>query len=289
MNYYLLVIGFAIVGIFVTGFRIVRPTQRGLIETFGKYTKSVQPGLTYIIPFIQTLIKIDVTENIANADTQIIITKDNLNAKVNAQIYYKVKIDEVNLKASQYNVSDYEYQIVQLARTTLRNIIGSMTLTETNNDRNKINKDLMTTLKQETENWGIEVVRAELQEIDPPEDVQQAMNQIVIAENDKKSAVDFATAKETQADGEKRASIKSAEGRARAVEIEADAKAKAIKTVNEAAEKYFIGNAQIMKQLEVTQASLENNSKIILTEKGINPVVVLGDSAIITSNKKVKQ
>ena len=133
------------------------------------------------------------------------------------------------------------------------------------------------------------MVRTELKEIDPPKDVQETMNKVVKAENEKIAAVDYATARETQADGERRAAIKIAEGGAKAVEIEAKAKAEAIKLVNESADRYFKGNAQLLKQFEVTEESLKNNSKIILTEKGIQPVIIFGDEKVIPIKPLLKK
>lgn len=261
----------------LSGIRIVRPVEKGLIERLGKYNRYAQPGFHWIIPIVENMYKVNITETMVDAQPQEIITKDRLNAMVDAQVYFKVKDDEDSIKSSQYNVFNYKHQIVQLARTTLRNIIGTLTLESANSERDKINSDLMNTLSKETKNWGIEVVRTELKEINPPQRVQDTMNQVVIAENEKKAAVDFATAVETKADGEKRASIKKAEGAAKAVEIEAKAKAEAIKVVNEAANKYFVGNSQLLKSLEVTQETLKENSKIIFTDKGITPLIVLGE------------
>ena len=263
--------------IFLSGFRIVRPIERGLIETFGKYSRFANSGLQWIFPVVQRLIKVNITENMVDASKQEIITKDKLNAIVDAQIYFKVKDDETNVKNSQYNVNNYEWQIVNLARTTLRNIIGTMNLTQANSERDKINRELMDTLKKETPSWGIELVRTELKEINPPQDVQETMNKVVKAENEKISAVDFATAKETEADGFRRAEIMRAEGEGKAIEIKANAQANAIKLVNESADKYFKGNAVVLKQLEITENSLKDNSKVILVEKGISPTIVLGE------------
>lgn len=274
-------IGIVVVVVFLAGIKIVRPVERGLVERFGRYKRFAMPGFNWIIPVIDRIVKANITERMVNAEPQEIITKDKLNARVDAQVYYKVKSDEESVKNSQYNVFDVDEQIVQLARTTLRNIIGTLTLNEANSDRDKINKALMQTLAQETKNWGIQVVRTELKEIDPPKDVQETMNRVVKAENEKQSAIDFATARETQADGERRAAIKVAEGRAQAVQIEAKAKAEAIRLVNESADKYFKGNAQLLKKYEVTQDSLKNNSKIILTEKGIQPVILFGEERAI--------
>jgi regulator of protease activity HflC (stomatin/prohibitin superfamily) len=254
-----------------TGIRIIRPTQRALVERLGKYNRFRQPGFAWIIPVVERLIKVNVTEMMVNAEPQVIITKDKLNARVDAQVYFKVKMDEESVKSSQYNVFNYEYQIVNLARTTLRNIIGTLTLNEANSDRDRINKELMQTLRNETGNWGIEVVRTELKEIDPPEDVQETMNKVVKAENEKQAAIDFATAAETQADGQRRAEIKKAEGMRQAAILaaegvrqatilEAEGKAKAFDLINHS----FIGNAQILKKLETVQASLENNTKYVI-------------------------
>jgi regulator of protease activity HflC (stomatin/prohibitin superfamily) len=221
------------------------------------------------------MIKINVTEMMVNAEPQVIITKDKLNARVDAQVYFKVKLDEESVKSSQYNVFNYEYQIVNLARTTLRNIIGTLTLNEANSDRDRINKELMQTLAIETGNWGIEVVRTELKEIDPPEDVQETMNKVVKAENEKQAAIDFATAAETQADGQRRAEIKKAEGMKQAAILEAEGRAQAIikvaeaeaakiEKINTAIQKYFKDEAQIYKKLETIQYSLENNTKYVI-------------------------
>src|SRR3989344_5687002 len=114
--------------VFFAGIRIVRPTQRGIRERLGKYQKFCQPGFNWIIPFIDRLYKINVTEQMVDAESQEIITNDNLNARVDAQVYFRVKADEASLKASQYNVFNFQNQIVNLSRTTLRNIIGTLTL-----------------------------------------------------------------------------------------------------------------------------------------------------------------
>ncbi len=261
--YILIGVGIVVL-IFLAGIRIVRPTTRGLIETLGKYTKFAQPGFHWIFPKIQKIYLVNVTEQMFNADPQVIITNDNLNATVDAQVYFRVKFDEESVKNSIYNVNDYRYQIVNLARTTLRNIIGTMTLKSANSERGKINTDLYKTLKDETSKWGIDIVRTELKEIDPPKDVQETMNKVVKAENEKVAAVDFATAAETTADGIKRAEIKKAEGIRQAKILEAEGEAQAIKLVNEAADKYFIGNAQLLRKLQTTETSLRNNAKIVV-------------------------
>src|SRR3990167_204299 len=130
--------------------RIIRPTERGLIERLGKYQRFGEAGIKFLIPVIDQIIYVDITEQMVTIESQEIITKDNLNATVAAQVYYKIQSDEKSVKDSQYNVSNVDVQIVALAQTTLRNIIGTLTLTEANTQRNKINKELMETLQKET-------------------------------------------------------------------------------------------------------------------------------------------
>jgi regulator of protease activity HflC (stomatin/prohibitin superfamily) len=271
--------------IFLWGIRIIRPTHRALVERLGKYKKFAMPGFHWIIPIIDKMVSINITETMVGAEPQEIITNDNLNATVDAQIYYKIKQDEESVKKSQYNVNSIEYQIVNLTRTTLRNILGTMTLKSANSERGRINKDLIDILVRETGSWGIEIVRAELKEIDPPKDVQETMNKIVKAENEKIAAVDFATAAETTADGEKRAAIKKAEGVRQSQILQAEGEAEAIRLVNEAANQYFVGNAQLLKRLETVQASLEQNTKIVVPANQ-ELVNVIGDMAGIVPIKK---
>ncbi len=271
--------------LFLAGIRIIRPTHRGLVERLGRYNRFAKAGFQWVIPAIETLHSVNITEQMVDAAPQEIITNDNLNARVDAQVYFKVKDDEESVKASQYNVNNYQWQIVNLARTTLRNIIGTLTLKSANSERGKINEELLKTLSTETARWGIDIVRTELKEIDPPKDVQETMNKVVKAENEKVAAVDFATARETVADGERRAEIKKADGIRQAKILEAQGEAEAIRLVNEAAEKYFVGNAQVLRRLQALETALQNNAKIVLpSDKDI--VNVIGEMAGILPLKK---
>ncbi len=282
--------------IFLLGIRIVRPTHRGLIERLGKYKRFANMGFNWIIPGIEVIYQVNITEQMVDAEPQEIITNDNLNAKVDAQVYFKVKADEASVKNCQYSVNNYQYQIVNLARTTLRNIIGTLTLKSANSERGKINAELHKTLCDETGSWGLEIVRTELKEIDPPKDVQETMNKVVKAENEKISAVDFATATETVADGQKRAEIKKAEGvrqasilqaegEKRARILQAEGESEAIKLVNEAAEKFFVGNAQVLRKLEAVEKSLKDNAKIVVPAN-TELINVIGEMAGILPVKR---
>jgi len=272
------IIGAVVFVFLLAGIKIIRPTHRGLIERLGKYHKYANPGFHWIIPGIDKLYKVNTTEQMVDAQPQEIITNDNLNASVDAQVYFKVNTDEESVKNSQYNVNNYQWQIVNLARTTLRNIIGTLTLKSANSERGKINAELHKTLCDETRTWGIDIVRTELKQIDPPRDVQETMNKVVKAENEKIAAIDYATAAETSADGTKRSKIKEAEGYKQSKILHAEGEAEAIKLVNEAADKYFIGNAQILKKLETLENALKDNAKIVVPT-GSDLVNVIGEMA----------
>jgi regulator of protease activity HflC (stomatin/prohibitin superfamily) len=283
------IIAIFVVIIFFSGIRIVRPTHRGVIERLGKYREFASPGFHWIIPIVDRMIQVNITEQMVDAQPQEIITNDNLNASVDAQVYFKVKADEDSVKNSQYNVNKYEWQIVNLARTTLRNIIGTLTLKSANSERDKINGELLSTLAKETKNWGMEIVRTELKEIDPPKDVQETMNKVVKAENEKVAALDFADAIERQADGTKRAEIKKAEGIRQAKILAAEGEAEAIRLVNEAANKYFVGNAQLLRKLEAVEKSLMDNAKIVIPT-GSELVNVIGELAgVLPLRKKMDE
>lgn len=279
----------------------VRPTERCIVERFGKFNRFKEAGLTIGIPLIERLRLINVTERMVTCNKQEVITGDNLNAQVSAQVYYKIKGDETSVKNSQYNVDNVHVQIVSLAQTTLRNVMGGLTLREANSQRAKLNLDLQAIISKETEDWGIEIVRCEIADINAPDDVQKAMNKVVMAESEKRAALDFATAVETKADGDKRAKIKNAEAAAKEVTLAAEAnaesitvnataKAEAIRTVNKAAEETFVGNAVTLKKLEVAEKVLENNAKFFIPEgTDLNMIVseVSGISShIVPINKK---
>lgn len=265
----LIAMSILIAGFFLLGIRIVRPTEKMLIETLGKYSRTAEQGFSWIIPVIQSTVYVNITEQMVDIEPQVVITKDKLNVLIDAVVYYKIK----DVKASVYNVDNHRFQLTSLARTTLRAVIGKMSLTEANENRDDINQKVETILDKETDSYGVEVLRVEIQQVKPPEDVQDAMNEVVKAEQLKIAAKDQATAKETEADGTKRAEVKVAEGKRQASILEAEGKSKAYDLIN----KTFKGGAVQEKQLEVTKISLKDNAKIIVTEKGISPQLIIGD------------
>jgi len=289
MSYIYVPIVILAVGLVGAGVRIVRPTTRGVIERLGKFKRVQGPGWTWIVPGVDRLYGVNITEQMTDAEKQEIITKDKLNATVAALIRYKVMGDEESVKNSQYAVNDYGLQIVQLARTTLRNVIGTKDFADVNSERNTLNNELRTLIGKETEKWGIQIVNFEMKEIEPPKDVQATMNSVIMANNKKTAALDLAVAAKTEAEGlknaaieratgEKRARELNAEGEAAAIVTVANAKAKQIEVVNKAAQEFFKEGAVELKRLEVTQESLSKNSKVILTQKGITPSIILNET-----------
>ncbi len=270
----ILLIGFFVVVFLALGIKIIRPVEVGVVEFLGRYSRTATSGFNWIVPVLFKMYRINITERRVDIDPQSIITKDKLNAVVDGVVYYKV----ADAQKSIYNVNNFQASVPSLAKTTLRAVIGKMTLTEANENRDKINEEVEKILSKEVTKWGIEVVRVELQRIEPPPDVQEAMNMVVKAENEKIAALDLATAIETKADGERRAEIKKAEGIAAAIRLKADADGDAIKTVNVAAEEYFVGNAQILKKLETVSEALRDNAKIIVPT-GSDLVNVISDLA----------
>lgn len=242
-------------------------------------------GIGVYIPFYDQIYKVNTTEQMTNVNPSDMITKDNLNAEVDLVVYYKVKSDEEAVKKAVYNVDDYEKQIVSLAQTAARNVIGTKKFEAVNNKRSELNHDLMQELDEETDDWGIDIVRVEMEEITPPTDVQNSMNEIIKAENEKDAAEDFATAEETKADGEKRAEIKraegqreaqilEAEGKAEAIQKEAKAQAREIQLVNNSISAHFTQKPQEYKKLETVQNSLRNGSKYVIdTDENITNVI----------------
>lgn len=286
--------------ILLVGIRVVRPTHVAAIETLGRFTGFRRYGITYVIPGIQRLYKVNVTEQLVDVTKQDVITKDNLNCTVDAQVYFRVgksddttnllqRVSEGDLKAALYNVNDYYRQVVELARTTLRNEIGRTDFKQVNSNRAGLNSAIHKSMTEETKNWGIGIVRVELKEVRPPEDVQDAMNMVIKAENEKQAALDFATAAETKADGEKRATIKIAEGEAKAITTVAVARAKEIELVNNAAAEHFTGNAQMLEKLRVTEAALKEGTKFVIAPDNQIPTIIVNETPDVVVPANIKQ
>ena len=207
----------------ITGFRIIRPFEQGLVELLGQYRATVSPGLRFIIPFLQRLLKVDMREQVVDVPPQEVITKDNVVVTVDAVIYYEAT-DPVKLK---YAVGNFILAITKLAQTNLRNVVGDLQLDEALVSRELINSKLRQILDDATDKWGTRVVRVEIQRIEPPPDVTDAMHRQMKAERDRRAVV-------TEAEGDKRAAILTAEGVKEAAILRAEGEAEAIKRVADA-------------------------------------------------------
>ena len=262
---------------FISTLRIVRPTEKGLVERLGKYRRFVEGGVTFLFPFIDRIIKVNVTERMTPVQRQDVITKDKVFMGVDAVVFYRIKPDELSVKASQYNVASYAAQIDTLARTVLRDIIGGMDMSVANTSRPVINASLKTALDEQTERWGIEIVRAEIKDLEPPRELIISMESVLKADNDRQAAEKTAIAQATLAGGQKNAAIQVAEGQKQAAILQAEGQktatieiaegdAQATKLRNEALTTYFKDSAITFKQLDTITASLQNNTKIIVPE-----------------------
>ena len=197
--------------------RILRPYEKGLIERLGKYTKTADSGLTILFPF-ETVRKVDMREQVIEVPPQEVITKDNVVVTVDAVIYFHVT-DPFKVV---FNVAQFEKAALKLAQTNLRNTIGELALDETLNSRERINTQLQEILDEATDKWGVKVNRVEIQKIDPPNDIVNAMSAQMKAERTKRAAIIEAEgikqAAITKAEGEKQSAILKAEGEAGAIE-----------------------------------------------------------------------
>lgn len=205
------------------GVRILRPFEKGVVERLGKYQRTVESGLVIIIPLIETIKKVDLREQVVDVPPQEVITKDNTVVVVDCVIFYEV-VDPFN---AVYNVVDFYQAITKLAQTNLRNIIGDLELDQTLTSREMINTQLREVLDEATDKWGTRVVRVEIQRIEPPKDIVEAMSKQMKAERMKRASI-------LEAEGYKQSEIKKAEGDKQAAILEAEGKAEAIKKVADA-------------------------------------------------------
>jgi regulator of protease activity HflC (stomatin/prohibitin superfamily) len=275
----------------------VNQYEKGIVERFNAYEKMVDPGLRMITPFVERILRVNMREQVIDVPPQEIITEDNVVVTIDAVIYYQV----VDAKLALYEIEDFELAIVKLAQTTLRNIVGEMSLDVCLTSREKINVELRSVLDQATDKWGTKVNRIELQRIDPPSDIQTAMHKQKTAEQERRQLRLLATGRKEAAEQEKQAAILKAqgakvsailqaEGEAKAVEVVAEAQAKAIKAVSESANEFFKENAQLNKKLDVIRDTFSQQTKIVVPASAdILNVIGLDGATVVpvkTGNKQ---
>jgi regulator of protease activity HflC (stomatin/prohibitin superfamily) len=227
-------IAFVLFVVVLSGVKVIRPYERGLVERLGKYRDTVEPGLRLIVPFIERMEKVDMRERVVDVPPQEVITSDNVVVSVDAVIYYEA----TDPQRLVYNVVNFYLAVSKLAQTNLRNVVGDMQLDEALTSRDTINTKLRDILDDATDKWGTRVVRVEIQRIDPPADVMHAMHEQMKAERNRRAVVTQAAGEReaaiARAEGEKQAAILQAEGLRESAILAAQGDAEATKTAADA-------------------------------------------------------
>jgi regulator of protease activity HflC (stomatin/prohibitin superfamily) len=228
----LAVIAILVVFVLFRAVRIVPQARAGLVERLGRYHRTLDAGLALIIPFVDRLRPlVDLREQVVSFPPQPVITEDNLVVSIDTVVYYQV----TEAKAATYEIANFITGIEQLTVTTLRNVIGGMSLEDTLTSRDQINAQLRVVLDEATGKWGIRVNRVELKAIDPPGTIQEAMEKQMRAERDRRAAILTAEGvKQSQiltAEGEKQGAILRAEGEKQSQILRAEGQSQAIGTV----------------------------------------------------------
>lgn len=280
-------LGIALV-IFLFGIRIVSQPHRAIVERFGKYNRYLDPGFNWVIPIIENAKQRDIRSHTLDIPAQPVITKDNVEIQVDGIIWAKPIANEESIKKTYYNIDNWKNAVMQLAQTNLRQQFGDLTLDESLTARQRISENLEKDLDKTADEWGINIDKVEIKLIDPPEDIKLAMHKQKTAEQNRRAMKLEATGRFEAAEQDKLALIQKAEGEKEAEIQIAEGKAKAIELVNKAAQEYFKGNAVELRRIEMTEAALQNNAKIIITKEGINPQIILGDIPINTKMESLK-
>jgi regulator of protease activity HflC (stomatin/prohibitin superfamily) len=297
MLFLYIIVGFILFVFVANSMKIVRPWEKGLIERLGKYQRTASSGLTLIVPIFERMIKVDMREQVVDVPPQAVITKDNVAVDVDAVVYYEVT-DPVKVT---YNVANFYLAATKLAQTNLRNLIGDLALDESLTSREVINTKLRQILDDATDKWGTKVTRVELQRIEPPSDVTEAMHRQMKAERDRRAII-------LESEGQKRSAVLKAEGQAEAIKKVADAdkykkiaiaqgEAEAIQNVYNAIHKGNPTNDLIaIKYLEALEAIANGTaSKVFLPYEATGVLGSIGGIAellkenISTAKKKIKE
>jgi regulator of protease activity HflC (stomatin/prohibitin superfamily) len=262
----------------------VKPYERGIQETLGKYDGFVMPGLGFQWPILQVIRIRDIREHTMDIPPQAVITQDNVEIRVDGVMWVRPASDEESIKRTFYNIDNWKRAVIQLAMTNLRQEFGDLTLDQSLVARERIANNLQAVLNEFAREWGLLVSKIEIMLIDPPEDIKLAMHKQKTAEQERRAMRLLATGEFEAAEQRKLATIQRAEGDREAAIKVAEGKAEAIRLVNEAAQKYFQGSAQLLRQLETTENSLRDNAKIVITEHGVSPTLLMGSLPVKMSS-----
>lgn len=248
---------------------LVKQAESVVIERFGRYSRTLGPGLHLIVPFgdrprqvfwtyvkcapngnyyrfTESLRRIDMRESVYDFPKQNVITKDNVTMEINALLYYQI----TDPKAAVYEVANLPEAIEKLTQTTLRNVIGSLDLDESLTSRDQINEKLRIILDEATDKWGVKVNRVELQEVNPPADIKVAMEKQMRAERDRRAII-------LEAEGKKRAAILEAEGhqQSKILRAEGDAQSRVINAHAEAEARLKVAQAEAEALIKIQNAA----------------------------------
>jgi regulator of protease activity HflC (stomatin/prohibitin superfamily) len=252
--------------------RIIRPFEKGLVERLGKFQKVLDPGLRLIVPFIDTMMKVDMREVVIDVPPQLVITSDNVGVQVDAIVYCQV----TDPFRSRYEITNYIMASTKLAQTNLRNVIGELQLDGVLSSRDEINLQLRDVMDTATDKWGVKVNRVELQRIDPPEDITDAMSRQMKAEREKRATI-------LEAEAVRQSEIEKAEGSKRSQILEAEGAAEAVKKKADAERYRRIAVAQgeseaIQKVFDAIHAGRPNNELITLKYLEMLPKLAEGSA-----------
>lgn len=259
----------------VSSVKTISQGKVGLVETLWKYSWTKNPGLTFIIPGVQQIKMVDIREQVIDVPEQRIITQDNVSVAVDGVVYIQI----TDPFQAIYDVNNVLNAVISLAQTNLRSVLGTMSLDQTLSNRENINAKLLESLDKETMKWWVKVLRVEIQRLDPPMDIQEAMSKQMKAEREKRAQIleaeGYKQSQITKSEGDKQSEILraeakkqsdilKAEGEAQAQIALAQAKAKAIELESNAAVDYFKWPAVTKEQLKVIEWALGQNTKYIL-------------------------
>ncbi len=259
----------------VSSVRIVPQKQAWIIERLGKYYRTFEAGLHFLIPIIDTIrAKVSLKEQVLDIPKQEVITKDNVVVRIDAVCYFTV----VKPEAAVYNIEKLEYAIVQTIQTNLRDIVGGMELDEILSSREKINAKIKEVLQGASASWGILINRVEVKEIEPPANIVQAMSMLIEADRKKRAMI-------TEAEGKKRSQELEAEGyklakmqEALAIERIGEAHANAIRSVGDAVENPGLAGLLLLGDnyvKSIESLSKSNNSKFVVLPPNVESIVNL--------------